>query len=499
MSAPPIPRVGFRFPNRNLGQTPLSPGNVIAVIGAGTIPDMTVNVPRSLGGSADNVVDQAGYGPGPDLCANLVQGGATVVYVPCDYTPPTPTAVTPGSGNTGATVMTVTGDPHDQYMGVIVTCVRAGTVGGTVPPRVTVSLDYGNSSTGAINVPADGDLDALVATTGMQFEFTAATMDLGDTFSFSVPYPTVAAADVVTALRALRNSTEAFSMVYVCGPFGRADVDTIVAEVATFESRKKFVAGLFVEGVDAGGDSESTWMANLATDFEGEANDLLVVSAGYNPVRSVVLGCLMWRSIGWGAAVRASLVAISRDLGCREDGALTSFGTEATQGPLITKPLLRNAVALPTGFFIHDESLNPGLNADQFMTIMSEEGLAGYWITNPNLMSGPLSDYNLLQFRRISAEIARLTNIYLTLQLSKDILLSADGLILDKEAKKWEQGNDTALAGLTTRQNVSSLGTVIGRDSNIIDNEPIPVSVRWQPKGYAKVFDVSIAMTRTAA
>jgi len=497
MSAPPIPRVGFRFPNRNLGQTPLSPGNIIAVIGAGTIPDMVLNTPRSLGGSPDNVVNQAGYGPGPDLCANLVQGGATVVYVPCDYTPATPSAV--DHEGTGTSVMSVTGDPFDQYMQVIVTCVRAGTPGDAIPPRVTISLDNGNSETGQLNIPADGSLDVLADTTGMTFEFTAAALVAGDTYTFSVAYPTVAAADVVTALQGLKASTEPFSMIYVCGPFNKADTDTILTEVATFEARKKFVGGLFIESVDADGDSEATWMADLAEDFEGEASDLLCVSAGYMPVRSVVLGCLMWRSIGWGAAVRASLVAISRDLGCREDEALTSFGTVATQGPIISTPVIDGAIALPDGFFIHNEALVPGLNANQFMTIMSEEGLPGFYITNPNLMSGPMSDYNLLQFRRISAEVARLTNIYFVFQLSKDILLNSEGLVLDKEATKWEQGNNTALGTLTTRQNVSSLGTVVGRDANIINNEAIPVTVRWQPKGYPKVFDVTIAMTRTAA
>jgi hypothetical protein len=153
---------------------------------------------------------------------------------------------------------------------------------------------------------------------------------------------------------------------------------------------------------------------------------------------------------------------------------------------------------LPAGYFIHDEGLVPGLNADQFMTIMSEVGLVGYYITNPNIMSGPISDYNLLQFGRISDEVARLTNIYFTLRLSADILLSASGVALEKEVSKWETGNNTALSGLVDRQNVSALGTTVSRTANIINNEEIPVTVRWQPKGYPKVFAVTVAMSRTA-
>lgn len=489
MAAPPIPKVSFRFPNNNLGLTPPSPGNIIAIVGPCTHPDIALNTARTIGGSADTVVSQAGYGPAADLASNMVQGGATVVVVPCAYTAAVPSAVT--HTGTGASVMTVTGSPFDRYMQVVVEVVRSGTVNDPVPPRVTISLDNQITESGAINVAAA--LDAIAETTGLTLNFSVASMVEGDTYKFTVGYPTVAAADVVTAMVALRQSTEAFSMIYVAAPFDRDDTNTIVAAAGTFLAKKRFIRVL-TETVDAAGASEATWMSALQADFEGYASDLVDVSAGYAPVFSVVQGCMMWRSIGWLGAVRASLVAISRDLGARADGALCSYGTAATNGPLVTKPTR----GLPTGLFIHDESLVPGLNTDQFQTIMSEVGLPGYYITNPNIMSGPISDYNMLQFGRISDEIARLTNIYFTQQLSVDILLNpTTGLILDKEAQKWEQGNDTALSALTTNQNVSALATSVGRDANIQNDDPIPVTVRWVRKGYPKEFSVTVNMSRT--
>ncbi len=498
MAAPPIPTVGFSFPNNNLGQAPQSPSNIIAVIGPCTHPQISLNEARTLGGSASNVITQAGYGPAADLAANLVQGGATVVVVPCAYTPATPSAVT--HVGTGVSVMTVTGSPFDRYMMVIAEVLRSGTPADATPPRIRVSLDNGLSWTGAINLPADGVFDDLAAITGLTLHFTVAALVLGDTYKFSVPYATVAAADVVTAALGLRTSTEAHSMVYVAAPFDRTDTETIATTIATFIPKKKFVC-LFTETVDADGDSEATWMTDLSQDFEGVAIDFLCVAAGYAPVRSVAIGSVMWRSIGWLGAVRASQVAASRDLGAREDGALCPFATASTGGVPVSKPVpsATNPNPLPTGFFIHDEALVPGLNTDQFMTIMSEPGaLAGYYITNPNLMSGPVSDYTLLQFRRISDEVARLTNTFFTLVLSGDILLDSSGHILSKEAEKWQNGNNSANNALVANQNVSSLGTVVGLGANIINEEPIPVSVLWQPKGYPKVFAVSIAMSRTA-
>ncbi len=497
MAAPPIPKVTFRFPNNNLGQTPQNPSNIIAVIGPCTHPQIQLNEPRTLGGSPETVVTQAGYGPAADLAANLVQGGATVVVVPCDYTPATPSAVTKVGG--GASVMTVTGSPFDRYMMVLVTVLRAGTPGDATPPRVKVSLDNGLTESGAINMPADGVFDMFAATTGMTFHFTVAALALGAVYSFSVPFPTVAAADAVTAARALRTSTEAHSMVYVTAPFDRTDTETIWTEIATFIPKKKFVC-VFTETVDADGDTEAQWMADLSEDFEGAAVDFGVVAAGYAPCRSVALGAVMWRSIGWFAAVRAAQVAISRDLGAREDGPICPFASQSTGGVPMTKPVASsvNPLPLPTGFFIHDEALVPGLNDNQFMTIMSEVGLVGYYVTNPNIMSGPVNDYTLLQYRRISDEGARLTNIYFTLILSGDVLLNAEGFILDKEAEKWQNGNNTACGALVTNQNVSSLGTVVAKTANVQNFEPIPVTFKWQAKGYPKQFDVTIAMSRTA-
>lgn len=487
MAAPPIPAVNFLFPNNNLGQTPPSPGNIIAIVGPCSGP-LALNTPLSIGGSASNVVDQAGYGPAADLAANLVQGGATVVVVRCDQTAATPSAVV--HTGTGVSVMTVTGSPFDRYIQVRIRVTRSGTVSASVPPRIAISLDGGQTETASQNVPTGGVFTALAVTTGMTLHFTVATMVAGDTYVFDVPYATVAAADVDTATVALRQSTEAYSMIYVAAPFARTDVSTINDTVATLAPKKRFVRW-FAETLDQVSQTEAVWMAALSADFVGFASDIADVSAGYAPVRSVVLGSLMWRSIGWAAAVRASLVAISRDLGAVADGALAPY-----QG---ASPIVKPVIALPTGYFIHDESLVPGLNTDQFQTIFSQVGLPGYYITNPNLMSGPISDYNLLQFGRISDEIARLTNIFFTQQLSSDVLLNAQGLILDKEAVKWEQGNNTALGALVTSQNVSSLSTIVGRDANIVSQEPIPVTVRWQPKGYPKIFTVTIAMSRQAA
>lgn len=475
----PIPNVFFEFPNNGLGLTPLAPSNILAVFGASSLGD--INTPTSIGGSPLNVSTQFGYGPGASLAANLIQSGATVVFTKVDSTPATPSAVT--HVGTGVSVMTVTGTPFDRY-DVIVEVLRAGTAGTDPEPGFRTTLDGGRTWSKEIRMPADRTYEGLEATTGLVLNFTAATLVVGDTYTFTVAAPTVIAADVVDALVALRQTTEPFSLVYVVGAFDRTDTATIVDTVATFIPKKKFCR-VITETVDAGVDTEADWMADLADDFAGFESDLASVAAGYIGIRDVLTNAVLWRSIGQLAAIRAALVQVSRDLAAVADGPLPPYKgavpVDGTPAP---------------GCFVHDEELVPGLNADRFMTIRSAVGLNGYYITNPNVMSGPTSDYDLLQFGRVADLCAYYTNIFFTQQLSNDILLNpSNGRILEKEAKSLEQGNNSANDQLTANQNVSALRTVVSRVDNLITTRTLNVSVQLVPKGYLKVINVTIAFT----
>src|SRR5690606_13584407 len=125
-------------------------------------------------------------------------------------------------------------------------------------------------------------------------------------------------------------------------------------------------------------------------------------------------------------------------------------------------------------------------------------GLTGYFITNPNLMAGPTSDYDLLQFGRVADEVARITNIYFTQQLSDDVQLNpATGRILEKKAKSLEAGNDAALSELVASKAVSALATTVSRDDNIITTRTLTVTVAMVPKGYLKQINVTIQFTPT--
>jgi len=385
--------------------------------------------------------------------------------------------------------MTVTGSPFDRY-DIVVTTTRSGTVGVDLTGAVTISLDGGRTTSKEISVPISGVVSTLATTTGLTFTFDDGTgteeLVAGTTYTLNVPAPTLSAANVVTALEALKNSIESYSLIYVTGAFDASDVATIAAEVAAIVAKKRFVRVIMESEDVSGADTEAEWAADLATDFVASSSDLVTVAAGYIGVRDPLTKANLWRSVGWPAIIRAAQVAVHRDLAAVEDGPIAA---------LAGGPALLGTPA--PGKFVHDEDFNPLLNQHRFLTIRSFPGLPGYYVTNPNVLSGPTSDYDLLQYGRIADEAARLTNIYFTQKLSRDTFLDpTTGKILESEAKGWEQGNDQALLPLITGKSVSALATSVDRTPT---GRTVNVTVRFVPKFYPKEFAITIAFVTTLA
>jgi hypothetical protein len=481
--AAPIPNTSFSFPNGGLGIQPASPDNIVAVVGASSAG--TAATPTSIGGRVSNVVDQFGYGPGPSLAAALIRSGATVIFVKAASTNQAAGTVTEGPG-VGTSNMTVTGTGLDGFY-VVVTITRGGTAVTDLTIAFTVSLDGGRTTSKEITLPANGIYTGLVATTGHTLTFSAGTLIAGTTYSFTTPPPVVAAADVVTALAALKTSTHSFALVHVAAPFDADDVSTITAEIASIVARKKFCRAIF-ESLDEDSETEAEWMATLSDDFADFSSDIVTVGAGYIGILDAITGTRYgWRSIAWLGTIRAVQVALQRDLAAVADGPLTPWLSEGQGAPAVMDGVPA------TGKFIHDEELVPGLNAQRFMTIRSLVGEIGYFVTNPNVMSGPTSDYDLLQFGRVADAVARTTNTFFTQQLSNDVNLNpTTGRILEVDAKSLEAGNDTACARYKAAKNVSTLQTQVSRDDNIIVDRELTVDVKMVPKGYLKEITISI-------
>jgi len=481
----PTPSLEFTILSNGLGNVAPSPAGTLAIFGCssgGTAATIQDAYRRS-----DNLVTDYGYGPGPDLAAQCIQSGIPTIFVKvATGTAGASTAVT--HTGTGTSVMTVTGTPYDQY-DVIVTVADSGTAGSDPEPSFTISFDGGETETRPITMPANRVYSGFAATTGITFNFTAATIVEDDTYEFTTTPPTWAAADVATAIEALRTNVREFGLGYVVGACSKSQADTILAEVVQFLSLDKFCR-FYVEARDidvAGGETEAQWMASISADFATFTTDYMGAAAGACLSTSALTRVEFRRNIGGLGIVRAGRRNIGRDIGAVADGALCpNYGGTNETGPL-------NGVPVDTIY--HDEKLNPGLDTNRFMTVTSFTGVTGFYITNPNIMCDPTSDFTLLQYGRVMDEAARIARTYFTRLLSTDVRLNRKtGFILERDALGIESGCNTKLnAGLVNNGQASAAQCVVSRVDDISVTKTLTVTISIVPLGYIKA--VSITLT----
>lgn len=481
------PSVTFTILSNGLGNAPASPSNTVHICGCSA--SGTANSTERYVSTPGDVITDFGYGPGPELVANLVASGVEVYFTKVvTNTAGVATAVT--HTGTGLSSMTTTGAPLDLY-DIVVLVTRAGTVGTDPEPGVEISFDGGVTWTRETRMPASGVIDTYAAQTGLTFTFTAATLVEGDTYELTSTAPTWQAADVAAALEAFRTSKYQASLQYVVGACTKSQADTVATEIDTFLARKKFV-GLVLESRDINsGETEAQWMTALSNDFATFENNRICVAAGYALVQSVVSANNYRRSIGWLAILRACTVKFGRSVGAVEDGALVPFyqGGEGNNVSTV----------------YHDEGLTPGLDDNRFMTVTSYNGLDGYYITRPLMMASSTSDFSELQYRRVMDETCRVTNIFFTKKLNTDVRLEGfgarKGFILERDARSLESGNDTEIRkAVINTGNASPMAgyTTVSRSDNISTTKTLTVTVKILPLGYLEQIPVTMTFINPA-
>lgn len=472
------PSVSLTILSSGLGNVPPSPAGTVAVFGCSS--GGTANTIQDAYRRSDNLVTDYGYGPGPDLAAQCIQSGIPTIFVKVPTNAVGVASAVTHTG-TGTSVMTVTGTPLDAY-DTIVTMAASGTAGSDPEPSFTISLDGGQTTSRAITMPANRVYSGLAATTGLTFNFTAATIVEDDTYEFTTTAPTWAAVDVATAIDALRADRREFGLGYVVGAASKSNADTILASVVQYLTAKKPV-GFIVEarGISVStGETEAQWMASISADFATFETDYIDVAAGECLATSALTKVEFRRSMGGLAIVRAGRRNIGRDIGAVADGSLCPnyAGTNNT-GPL---------AGVPVDTVYHDEALNPGLDSNRFMTLTSFPGATGYYITNPNIMCSPTSDFTLLQYRRVMDEAARIARDYFTRLLSTDVRLNRKtGFILERDALAIESGCNTNLnSGLVNNGQASAASCVVSRVDDLSVTKTLTVTISIIPLGYIK-------------
>jgi hypothetical protein len=492
-----VPSVNLTILDNQLGQTSLSSGNIEAVIGVCSGGTQANYQPYTTSNPA-TIKSNSGVGPAPRLAASIAaQSGqpVTVCTVP-QAGAGTLTSTYASSSNSGTSTSTpvFSGSPNDDYYLVLknLTGFTVGTTGG----QIGISIDGGATYPYQVNLGTATTVttgSAFTTYTGLTLTLGAGAMTANDTWYAVATAPTWSDAAVQSALTAIAaQKFQPFQDVAVAGVSGASDVTAFDTYMTTLANTNKRFSRLLCSAADAtwGGASsqtESQWITTLTNNFATTSSLRVGVCAGYYRFIDPFTQSQMRSSILYGAMVRNAQVLPSVDLGEVDLGSL-----QALVLPTSTDSFGNGA------FFYHDEDQNPGLDAARLLTGRQFVGLTGVYITNPNLIAPPGSDFNWLQHGHIVDEASYVVYQFFTLNLSRPVRVSPKtGFILPQEQKRLQNGCQSQLNNVLGNQ-ASGIIVQVSPSDNILSTSTLTVFIYVVPLAYIKQVNASIALFNPA-
>lgn len=462
-----------------LGTVPPTAAQVSVVIGV-----CSLGVPLTIYSFTDPTTLQQTLGTGPAVevaVQRLQQSGGNVLVVPVTASVAGANGAVTKTGAVGASVVTITGTPVDQF-DVVVTIVVGAALPTSGAATFTYSLDGGRTVSGVISLPVAGTY--AIPGTGLTLNFSAATVGAGDSYAFTSTAPFYSTTDLNAALTPLGQSQYQFGFVHVVGVAATAAASASMA-AALDTTLNSWAVNLFryVFGiVEAAQDTD----ANLVSAFAAFTSVRVLVHAGFAYMQSAISGRLFKRNGAFAVGARFALIPAS------EDAAWVG------RGPV------KGIVAPPnlTSGLIRDEFITPGLDAARFCTLCTIPGVAGYFVTNPNMMAPVGSDYTLAQFRRVMDVACSVARAALVFYQSASILVSkTTGFILETEARAVEAKISGQLGTALLQPQpplASDVTFAVSRTDNILSSRTMNTQVRVTPVGQAKTIVNNIGFTNPA-
>ena len=441
-----------------------------------------------------------GYGPLVEAAALPCLAGGTVIAIKAaTATPGGASSVTTTGG--GTSVITVTGTPYDTYYVTVkftTSTGAAGTIGQATPAiYLQVSLDAGRNygpviSLGTANTYA-------IPNTGITLNFAAGTILNAQTSTFGTTEPAWSTAGIQSALNAFQASQYAIAGVgstHLVGTMSGANATTIEGYLDTLATGYVYTRA-FASARDASpttawggtGETESTWMNSIQTDFSAVSGRRLCVGAAYwnmptafpNPASTGAP--VLRRPIAWAAAARQVVIPPQRHLGRVRDGSISQIVVDPLNNPL-------------DGFVYHDERLNPGLDyviagtGGRFMSTMTRTGLPGVYITNPLSMAPLGSDFFLMPLGSVMDVFASIIHQVGQQIIDDDVRVNASGTIYENDARAIEAILANSVNSVMFAQKMISqpcaagAGIVVDRTNNVKTTNNVNVTGQIVSRGY---------------
>lgn len=425
----------------------------------------------------------------PDIAARFIAAyGRPAVCVRTGVTDTGAYGTVDSSGKAGTSVVTATAStyPTDDFEAHL-EVVAGGTV-GTAGITYRWSLDDARTQS---PVTALGTATTLAFPAGgVSLSLAAGTLVAGDIVRVRTTGPQPDAADITTALTALKQSALPIDCVVVCAPLDGTLFDAVDTAIAGFFTAGKpvyWMGSFRIPDVD---ETEADYAIAFAAAFGSRATTAGAVVSGSCAPTSSLTGRAIQRSALW--ALAPLQASVDDHINIAELGA-----------GLIAGVSLADSLGNP---LYHDEYLNPGLDDARSMVLRTWADEPGTYCNRPRLLSSASSDYQLIPHRRVANVARRTLAQYFRRRLSKPIQVDAvTGYILESEAIEIENGAHNALvAVLGAAPKVSGGGfpkgrfVQLSRTDNLLSTKTMTVAAKIIPLAYPETVNVELGFYNPA-
>ena len=376
--------------------------------------------------------------------------------------------------------------PYGEYEAYF-EVVTGGTV-GVAGITYKTSLDDGRTLS---TLKSLGTATSITIAEGnVKWHLTSATLNAGDIVRQRTEAPFEGNTEFADALTAIGESSLNWDVAYAASKMSGTQAGAVDTWLEALWAKQIHKAARLNARSPAVGESEAAYLASLTADFAGTTSKRMTVSAGYCEMQSGASGARRYRrSAGLITACRAlgkTFVPWKNDLGQVDLG---NVGGDVR---------IRDAKGNRKSG-LHDEFIDPGLDAAQFETLTSLPGFTGAYVTTPRAMASVGSDYYLWQYAAVTNRAADAVTQALMLRCRKPIRANPKtGYIRDAEARDIDKYVASYVRN-AVGDAVSGFTFAIGRYDNLLAaNAKATAKLRMVPLAYPVGFAVEMGFENPA-
>jgi hypothetical protein len=325
---------------------------------------------------------------------------------------------------------------------------------------------------------------------GVELEFAAGTLDLGDTATFRCDAPIFDSTGLAAAFTALRQSALEYDIIHVVGAQDATTFAQVGTSVTALKAAGKYKAWVGHCRMPNLAETEAQYLTAMNTIFSALADTSGSLCAGAVKTTSPPDGKQLRRPPSFYVASKTATVSEEINIADLNLGSATGL-------------VLTDANGNPEE---HDESISPGLDAARFCVLRTVEGIAGVYVNRPQLFSAAGSDYELMPHRRIINLAKAALRVYFMRRLNKAIKVdTSTGYILESEAQEIEAGAHAAVAAVLDPGPKASGGgfaqgryVQLSRTDNLISTKTMTVQCKVVPLAYPEAINVSVGFSNPA-